>query len=714
MASYRVDDIRNIALVGHEVAGKTSLADTLLWKAKAVDRRGSVDDGTSFSDYDEEEKKQKYSIDTSILHLEHQGKVMNLLDAPGKPDFVGAALGALNAVETAAIVIAAPNGIQVNTRRMFSEAGKRGLARFLIINRLDGDNINFAALLKGIQESFGKGCVLFNAPVGVGPQFNAVVSVLNPPEASPAGCLVDVSEVRSQLIDAIVECDEGLMEKYLMEGAVTGEELVGALPKALAAGTVIPIFCTSAKKDVGIAELLEALAKFALSPVQGKKRTAVKGSGDKATEVTLEASESGEFVGQVFKTLSDKFVGNLSFIRIYAGKVTGDQGLVNLRTGKSSRTGGLLQMQGKTQKTVAEAIAGDIIAVAKVEDLGIGDTVSSNAQAPKLPAPAYPTPMFGLAVEPKARGDEQKISLSLHKISDEDPTFKVTRDTQTKEMVINGMSQLHLDIVQHRLKRRFDLEVVTKEPKIPYRETITMDAEASHRHKKQTGGRGQFGEVHLRVYPLKDLDISTEEQLVEKFANKSKFEKLRMAHYDQDHNFAFLDSIVGGTIPNQFVPAVEKGCKELLERGALAGYRIQDVAVEVFFGKDHPVDSSEAAFKTAGRVAFKNAFLQARPVLLEPIVNLEVTVPSKYTGAILGDLNTKRARIENQDSLPGDLAVISGKVPLAEVTRYAAQLGSITQGQGSYTMEFSHYDMVPGNVQQQIVSKAKVAAEEED
>jgi elongation factor G len=280
-------------------------------------------------------------------------------------------------------------------------------------------------------------------------------------------------------------------------------------------------------------------------------------------------------------------------------------------------------------------------------------------------------------------------------------------------MVMTGMSQLHLDVIQHRLKRRFDLEVITHEPKIPYRETVTSKAEADYRHKKQTGGRGQFGEVHLRVYPV-PREIKTQEELEEQFANKSHFEKMRSVHYDPDYNFAFIDHIVGGSIPNQFIPAVEKGCRELLDRGALAGYRLQDVAVEVHFGKDHPVDSSEQAFKTAGRMAFKKAFLVAHPVLLEPIVNLEVTVPSKYTGAILGDLNTKRARIENQDSLPGDLAVITARAPLAEVTRYAAQLGSITQGQGSYTMEFSHYDLVPGNVQQQIVSKAKVAAEEED
>src|SRR5713226_8685778 len=713
MAKHRVEDIRNIALVGHGAAGKTSLADALLFKGGAVDRRGSVDDGSSISDYDDEEKKRRFSIDTSLLHLEHQGKQVHLLDAPGYPDFVGGALEALQAVETALIVISAPNGIEVNTRRMFSEAGRRGLARMLVINKMDADNIKFDALLTAIQDTFGKGCVLFNAPIGQGAPFSGVVSVLNPPQQSPAGCLVDLAQARSKLVDAIVECDDSLMEKYLTEGTVNAQELSAVIPKALAAGTVIPIFCTSAKKDLGVAELLDAFCQDALPPNLAKPRTISKGTGDQAKETALEASESGEFFGQVFKVINDKFVGNLSFIRVFSGKVSADQPLVNARTGKSSRTGGLIQMQGRQQKPLTEAIAGDIVAVAKVEDLEIGDTVATSAHPPKLPRPIFPTPMFGLAVEPKARGDEQKISTSLQKIAQEDPTFHITRDQQTHELVITGMSQLHLDVVQHRLKRRFALEMITKEPKIPYRETITTPAEASHRHKKQTGGRGQFGEVHLRVFPI-PRDITTEEQLTEKFANKSRFEKMRSAHYDADHNFAFIDSIVGGSIPNQFIPAVEKGCRELLVRGALAGYRIQDVAVEIFFGKDHPVDSSEQAFKTASRVAFKNAFLQARPVLLEPIVNLEVTLPSKYTGAILGDLNTKRARIENQDSLPGDLAVIAAKVPLAEVTRYAAQLGSITQGQGSYSMEFSHYDQVPGNVQQQIVSKSKVAAEEEE
>src|SRR5437588_1980985 len=418
MAKHKVEDIRNIALVGHGAAGKTSLADALLFKAKAVDRRGSVDDGTSVSDYDDEEKKRHFSIDTSILHLEHKGKFVNILDTPGYPDFVGAALEALVPVETAAIVISAPHGIEVNTRRMFSEAGKRGLARALIINKMDADNIRFDALLSNITETFGKGCVLLDAPIGAGAQFSGVVSVLNPPASLPAGCLVDLAQARSKLVDAIVESDESLMEKYLLEGDVSTEELDATLPKALAAGTLVPIFCTSAKKDIGVAELLDSLTAVALSPAQGRKRTGTKGQGEKATQVTVEPSESGEFVGQVFKTLSDKFVGNLSFFRVYSGKVTAEQPLVNARSGKSSRSGGLLMMQGKQHQNVAEASAGDIVAVAKVEDLHIGDSLGSSPNVPKLPKATFPTPMFGLAVEPKARGDDPKITMSLAKIAD--------------------------------------------------------------------------------------------------------------------------------------------------------------------------------------------------------------------------------------------------------------------------------------------------------
>lgn len=713
MLKYHESDIRTIALVGHRASGKTTLADALLHTAHAVDRMGNVDDGTSVSDYDDEEHKHHFSIDTSILHFEHEGKFVNLLDAPGYPDFVGAALEALNAVETAAIVISAVNGIEVNSRRMFNEAGKHNLTRILVINKCDAENVHFPELITSIQETFGKKCVLFNVPDGLSNSFKGVVSVLDPPEKTPFGCPIDPKTVRTQLVDAIVEADESMMEKYLTEGDLPVAELEGAVAKAVEAGTVIPIFCTAGKKEIGVNELLHALATYSSTPWHAKVRLYDYLHGAPGHEHSFEdADEKGEFLGVVFKTVNDKFVGNLSFIRVLSGKLDAAHPLLNTRTGKTARLSQLLMIQGKTNQPVPEAYPGDIIAVAKVEDLHIGDTVAFSKDAPKLPPPEFPKPMFGLAVEPKNRGDEQKISMSLHKIADEDPTFKVSHDPQTHELVINGVSSLHLDIIQHRLKKRFDLEVVTKEPKIPYRETIMAEGAADYRHKKQSGGRGQFGEVHFRIFPLSRA-IKSQQQVEEEFANKSKFEKMRSCHYDADHNFAFIDHIVGGTIPNQFIPAVEKGCKEILEQGAIAGYRMQDLAVEVYFGKYHDVDSSEAAFKTAARQALRKAVKTAHPVLLEPIVKLEVTVPSRFTGAILGDLNTKRGQVENQDSLPGDLAVIMAKVPLAEVTKYAAMLGSITQGQGSFTMDFSHYDVVPPMIQKQIEAKAKIAEEEE-
>ena len=710
MSKHKVEDIRNIALVGHRAAGKTTLADAVLFKAGAVDRRGSVEDGTSVSDFDEEEHQRKFSIDTHLLNATWKGKQIHLLDTPGYPDFVGNALASLDAIENVAVVISAPAGIEVNTRRMFNEAGKRGLARLIVINKLDGDNINFDQLLTAIRETFGKGCVLFNAPVGIGPKFTGVVDILHA-AASGGSAAVDLAAARTQMLDAIVEIDDALMEKYLSEQPISDDEIMHAIPKALAAGSLVPMFCASAKKDIGVTEFLDAICEDALSPVEGKARTAVPAKG--GDPVKLAPSETGEFVGQVFKTINDKFVGNLSYLRVFQGRITPENQLFNSRTGKGARIAGLLKIQGKANSPEPEAIAGDIVAVAKVDGLHIGDTVGVSAQIPRLNVPTFPLPMYSLAVAPKNRGDEQKLSGSLHKIVDEDPMFKIHHDAATHELVISGTSQLHLDVVQHRLKRRYDLEIVTHEPKIAYRETISTMAEADHRHKKQSGGRGQFGEVHLRVYPV-PREISSQEQLEEQFANKSKFEKMRSVHYHQANNFAFIDHIVGGTIPNQFIPAVEKGCVELVERGALAGYPIQDVAVEVFFGKDHPVDSSEAAFKTAGRLAFKKAFLAANPTLMEPIVTLEVTCPTNYTGAILGVLTTKRARVENQDSLPGNLAVITAKAPLAEVTKFAAELGGLTQGQGSYTMEFSHYDLVPGNIRQQIVAKAKLAKDEDE
>ena len=713
MGRHLVEDVRDIALVGHRAAGKTSLADALLYEAHAVDRLGSVDDGTSVGDTDEDEHRHHFSIDTHVLHCDHAGKCLHILDAPGTPDFIGAALEALTAVETALVVVSAVNGIEVNTRRMFKEATDRGLGRVIVVNKIDGEKVDLPAVVASIQETFGRQCIPFNVPDGTGEKFKKVVCVLDPPPQASNGFPIDPADVRGQLVDAVVEADESLTEKFLLEGSVAPNELEAAIPKALAAGTLIPIFCTSAKKDIGVRELLDALSRHGLSPGYAKRRLANLKPNGHGTPKPVEPTEASEFLGQVFKVVNDRYVGHLSFIRVLAGRLTPNHTIHDVNTNRSVRVGQLLLVQGNKHAQVQEAVAGDIIAVAKVDGLHVGDTVATRADVGLLPAIPFPSPMYGLAIEPKNRGDEQKIAAGLHKIAEEDPTVKVNHDPQTHEMVLSGVSQLHLDVVQERLKHRFDVDVVTKEPKVPYHETITAKGEADYRHKKQTGGRGQFAEVHLRVYPI-DRDIKTQVELEARFANKSHFEKLRSVHYDPDFNFAFLDHIVGGTIPNNFIPAVEKGCREMMERGALAGYRMQDIAVEVHFGKYHDVDSSEAAFKTASRQAFKKAVLNARAVLLEPVVKLEITVPSRFTGAILGDLPTRRAQVENQDSLPGDLTVIYARAPLSEVARYAAQLGGMTQGQGSYTMELSHYEQVPGVVQQQIVAKAGQPKDEDE
>ncbi len=713
MSKHLVEDVRDIAFVGHRASGKTSLTDALLFEAHAVDRLGSVDDGTSMGDTDEDEKRHHFSIDTHVLHAEHGGKHLNFLDAPGTPDFIGAAIEALSAVETAAVVVSAVNGIEVNTRRMFHEAGRMGLARILIINKLDADKVDFEGVVASIRESFGKNCVLFNLPNDVGPNFNGVIDIVHKPNGTPTTFPYDQKKARLELMEAVVEVDEVLMEKYLTDGSISDTELEKAIPQCIASGYVIPIFCTSAKKDRGVKELLEGLERFGLSPKMGINRLKGMSFGNNGTLIPAEPIDSSEFLGQVFKVVNDRYVGHLSYIRVLSGTLTPNHNIIDLNNGKSIRVGQLLQMQGKSHVPIQEAVPGDIVAVAKVEGLHIGDTIAFRTDAPKMPDMVFPSPMFGVAVEPKNRGDEEKIASGLHKIAEEDPTLKITHDPQTHELLVSGVSQLHLEVMRERLKHRFDVEIVTKEPKVPYRETILANGEGDYKHKKQTGGRGQFAEVHLRVYPL-SREIKDQAQLEAEFANKTNFEKMRSVHYDPHLNFAFIDHIVGGSIPNNFIPAIEKGVKEMMERGALAGYRMQDIAVEVHFGKYHDVDSSEAAFKTAARYAFKKAFLAARPTLLEPIVKLEVTVPSRFTGAVLGDLPTRRAQVENQDTLPGDLNVIQARVPLAEVARYAAQLGGISQGLGSYSMELSHYEVVPANVQQQVISKSQMKELEDD
>ncbi len=707
MPKYTVADIRNIALVGHTGSGKTSLVDAMLYKAGAVDRLGRVDEGTSVSDFDDEERERQKSIESHVLFCDWNGKRLHILDTPGSPDFVGACFSVLPAVETAVIVIDATVGIQVNTRKVNARAIEQGLARFVVLNKCDLENIDFSAIVEQLREVLGGNCVFLNLPAGLGADFKGVVSVIDPPNDVPANLPLDLQEERSKLVDAAVENDEELMMRYLDGEEIAGEELARAVRTAIAAGALVPVVCTSADSLVGVEELLTALSEFGV-PANGLERYLEKKSDEGVDRVPLECKEDGPPVAWVFKVQTDPFVGKLSYIRVFSGTLESDTTIVNQRTRKAARLAQLLRIQGKQQIAVEKAIAGELVAVAKVEDIGWGDTLGDTGGA-VFAKPPLPEPMFSLAVEPKSRGDEQKISSSLSRITEEDPTFRVFRNTETKELVISGVSELHLDVIRARLKRRFGLEMNVRTPRIAYRETITSKTEGSYRHKKQTGGRGQFAEVHLRLFPLprgQKIDPA-------QFVTKDKFPQARNYNYHEDLNFLFIDSIVGGVIPNQFIPAVEKGVRETMEAGVLAGYTVQDIAVEVFFGKDHPVDSSEAAFKIASSVAFKTAFLNDKPVLLEPIVNLEVVVPVANMGDVMSDLSSRRARIQGSEPIPGGMAVIRAQAPLAEVMEYSRSLGSITGGQGYYTIEPSHYDVVPPHIQQQIIEQAERAKEEQ-
>jgi len=704
MTKHKLEDLRNVVLVGHGAVGKTTLADLILFKTGLTSRAGSVDDGSSLIDTDDDEKERKYSITSSLVHFEHAGKRINLIDAPGYPDFIGQTVGAMRAVETAVVTIGAGSGIEVNTRRCFAQAEKASLARMILINKCDGDNIDFEQLLETIRDTFGQGCVPLNLPIGLGESFSGVVSTLNVPESVPDGVPVDPAEINQALMDAIVEADEGLMERYLEGEEISADEVTGGISKAMAAGTLIPIFCASSQTDVGVSEFMDALANMALAPSEITRQTV----DDAGAETELSGSADGPLVAQVLKTRIDPFVSKMSYIRVYSGRLTKDSTVDSSGASRALKIGQLLDVQGATQEATDSAGPGDIVALVKMDELHTGDTLTKNSDGIQMPAIPFPKPMVGLATEPKSQADQSKISGALQKIVEEDPTFEITRDQQTKEMVIHGMSELHLQILQNRLHSRDKVDIITHQPKVPYREAVTGSAEGHYRHKKQSGGSGQFGEVHFKISACPQ-GIDPDEYFV-----KSRFDGLRTYHYDPEFNACFIDRVHGGSVPNQFIPAIEKGMRERMDRGVLAGYQVQDVVCELFFGKDHPVDSNETAFKMAASMCFRNVFQEAHPVLLEPIVTMEITVPADKLGDISSDLNTRRGRMEDMDGAPGGFQILHAKAPLAEVMTYARSLSSMTGGQGSFAMEMSHYEVVPPNEQAKIVAAAAKGGEEEE
>jgi elongation factor G len=671
-------DIRNIVLLGHGGSGKTSLAEAILHKTGATSRLGSVDDKTSICDFYDEEKEHQHSIQTALVHAEHAGKLINIIDTPGYPDFTGPSIRAIPAGETAILVISAAAGIETNTRKMSELTAGIGMPRIIVINKIDAENVIFAELIKNIQETIGPQCHCANLPAA--DKASVIDCIENDSGESP---LMDVAQAHTELIESVIEADDELMESYLGGEEISAGKIASVFVEALKAGTLIPIVFTNARREVGVQELLDIIVKYTPSPVQAKP-VQLK-AGENVTE--LKADAAGPLAGLVFRVGFDPRSNmKYSSIRIFSGTIKSDTNMLRNDEKKGVRPGHILKSQGGENNPVDAGIAGDIVTLAKIEELKIGDLVHDGKVAGKIDIPPVPEPMFSLAMEPATRGDEQKISAALEKLCEVDPCFKVTRDQQTKELVANGLGDLHLRLMLERMKNQFKLSIITKEPKIPYRETITAKAEGHYRHKKQTGGAGQFGEVYLRVEP---------------------------AGRNSDPPLQFSWDIFGGSIPGQYEPAVFKGINEVMQNGFVAGFPMQDVAVSIYDGKYHPVDSKEVAFRAAGKGAFIDALQKAKAVLLEPIVNIEVTIPAENVGDITGDLASKRGRVQGQDMLAGNFIVIKAQVPLSEVTQYNSQLKSVTGGRGSYSMTLSHYELVPPNVQQQIIAQYAKKKEED-
>ncbi len=675
MPNYRTKDIRNIALVGHSGSGKTTLAEALLVAAGAKGEAGTVERGTTTMDHDPLEKNFQHTLDSAIASLDYKGMHLNLIDTAGIPDFRGPTLASLTAVETVAVVINAHAGIELSTRRHIRRAKQRRVCRMIIINRMDMDGVELEQLVNDLREEFGPECLPVNLPSG---NRSTVRDCFFQTEGETD--IFSLSEAHEAIIDQVVEVNEDLMEKYLEGEELSRDELHEAFEQALREGHLVPVCFVSATTGAGVPELLDFFQKLAPSPREGNKPPFIKGEGEEAEKVSITTNANDHVVAHVFKITNDPFVGKLSVFRIYQGTVKPDSQLLIGDARKPFKVGHLFRMQGGKHEEVDAGIPGDICAVAKVDEIYYDAVLHDSHDEDRyhLKPLDFPKPMYGQAVNTKTRGQEQKLSTALTRLQEEDPCFTVEHNQELNETVMSGLGELYMRVTLERMKERYNVEVVTRPPRIAYRETITRPAEGHYRHKKQTGGAGQFGEVYLRVRP-----------------------KQRGA------GFEFKDEVVGGAIPYNLIPAVEKGVTQVLNEGAVAGYTMQDLEVTVYDGKYHPVDSKEIAFVTAGRHAFLNAIKNAGPQILEPIVSVDVTVPDSDMGDITGNLAGRRARISGTESLRGGLVTIQADIPLSSLSDYHTELKSLTQGQGTYTMEFSHYDPVPSNVQDELIKAFK-------
>lgn len=684
MAAYDIGKLRNVALLGHGSCGKTSLVEAMLFDAGVTSRLGKVEDGNTASDFDAEEQRRNMSVNTSILPMEWADHRLTILDTPGYTDFVGEVRGAVRVVEGAVVLLDAVSGVEVGTELVWQHANDYSLPRLVFINKMDRENANFQRTVDSLTEILNVRAAVLQLPIGSQADFKGVVDLISRTayagakgEAGevPAGMTDQVEEARLQLVEIAAEADDSLIEKYLEGEELTDAEIYSGLRKGVASGEIVPVLCGSAVLNLGVRPLMQALVELLPSPAEGSEiRAHNPATGE--TEV-LEPTDNAPLAALAFKTMADPFVGRLTYLRVYSGILESDSRTLNPRAETEERVGQLYTILGKEQTPVEQLRAGEIGAVAKLGSTVTGDTLCDKGRPLTLEPVTYPKPIFSAAISPKTKADLDKMSTAITRLVEEDPTLQVSRNTETGETILSGMGESHVDIAARKLQQKFGVEITLDVPKVPYRETITRVAQAQGRHKKQTGGHGQFGDVWLRLEPL-----------------------------PRGSGFEFKDEIFGGSVPKQYIPAVEKGLRESISKGILAGYPVVDFRAVLYDGSYHSVDSSEIAFKIAANLGFKKAMEDAGPVLLEPVMTVTITVPEQFMGDVLGDLNTKRARVQGMEQSHGR-SVITAQVPLAEILRYATDLRSITQGRGVYTMDFSHYEEVPAHMVQRIIEAAK-------
>jgi elongation factor G len=687
MKVYDAASIRNVALVGHTGSGKTQLTSAILSDAGMVNRFGKVDEGTTVTDFDEEEIARKHTLSAGLAYVEWNKQKLNLIDTPGMGNFLAESRASLRVVDAALAVVDAVGGVMVQTEKIWETADEFGLPRLVVLNRLDRERASLERSLASLRLSCNRAVIPIQLPIGEEKRFRGVVDLISKKAfifqtdesgtfsegAVPADLTTAVDAAREALIEMVAENDEKLMEKFFEAGTLTDDELISGLRGATLAGKLFPVVCTSALLNIGVPQLLDAIVAYLPSPAD-RPFTAIDKSG---AEISRPADEKSAAAAFVWKTIADPFAGRISLFRVVSGVLKADSTVHNKTKDVPERLGHLMLLQGKTQANVPEIKAGDLGAVAKLKDTLTNDVIGDKADAVTFPPIRFPEPVLSYAIEPKSRGDEDKISTSMHRLEEEDPSIRYSRDPQTKELLLSGQGQLHIEVTVAKLKRRFGVDVNLKPPRIPYRETIRASTEAHGRHKKQTGGHGQFGDCKIKVEPL-----------------------------SRGTEFEFVDDIFGGSIPRQFVPAIEKGIQDARTRGYLAGYPMVDFRVTVFDGSYHDVDSNELSFKLAGSLAFKDAMTRARPTILEPIMNVEVYAPSDFAGDLMGDLNGRRGRIAGMDTR-GAMTIIKAQVPMAEMLTYEQHLTSATGGRGTYHMEYSHYDEVPSHLQTKIIAAAK-------